>query len=373
MFFFRFGREEMEQSLRVDTYTREDAMDERQKAYKRQCFVRLAVHLLLTDLCIAAVFLWDVYLMGFVGIYTAIRAMMELRACADMTTGRGLRTVYLFFSDRVRIMECGQMADIPYSEVTSSVLFEAGLVLRFKDGSGRVLSPKALEESECADDLNGLLQKKLGRRYRNKFKDPDYQAQLRERRQQDMDFRTQRLGRQLLGSGYEADDIDRRDYCRLVMKTGKAGKVFRVLIPVVGALATAAPFAALITGEHGFYGLCYLLVLVLLLLLLPMVIGLPGPAKGRFLTSGEETQEIFIHEEGIFVVAGVHHVLVRWQDMTEVLYEPELGMAFDLGKKGVVYLPADLTSEEVFRWILEKATSQRRPSHGGEEEQRFGK
>lgn len=369
--FLRMSEEDMQTSLRVMTYTPAEAMDARQKGYRKHCFLRMVAHLLLTDACIAAVFLLGLLIFCLPGLYFGVRALMDIRTYGELAIGKGLRTVYLFSPDRLRMMECEQMAEVPYSEMASVVLFDAGLVLRFRDGSGRVISPKALEAAECGEELENFLRRKLGNRYRNKFREPTYQLRLQEERRIDLDRRVEQLGRQLTEVSYDVDNIDRRDYCRLVMKTGTFGAVIRVLIPVLGALATAAPFAALVTGNPAFYGICYLLVFVLLLLLLPSVIGLGGPAKERFLAGDEETLVVYVHEKGVYAEGRGRQVLVHWPEMSALRYHPDVGMAFDFGKQGVVFLPVDMTSEEMFDVIRQKAEQSRDAGRPGQQKTRL--
>ncbi len=361
---------EEQNSLRVVTHTPIEQMDERQKGYKNRCFFRLVSHLLLTDACIAAAFLLELTVFCIPGIFFALWALLDIRSYGELVTGRGLFTVYLFMSDRLRMMECEQMADVMYTDMTMAVLTDIGLVLRFRDGSGRVLQAKDLEESACGEELKDLLRRKLGSRFRNRLLDADFQQRKQEEALADRAWRVERLGPQMTEVSYDVDSVDRRDYCRLVTKTGGTGVLFRVLIPVMGALSTGVPILSLILESSLLNGLSYLFVCLLMLVLLPTVVGLGGPGKRRFLAPDGETVLMYVHEKGVYAEGGGKKVLVLWENLSALRYHPDLGMALDMGKQGVLFLPVDLTTEEMFHVLEQKADTamkKTRPCKGRKE------
>ena len=359
IYFQRAG--ENEPDLRVTTYTLPDELDETQKKYKKQVFLHLVIDLLLAEACLFAGLIEPDLFVALVGIIAVIRAVTEVRRYHGIVLGDGLRTDYYFFGSCIRVFECGRVADVSYDKVKFASRLTVGLVIRFEDGSGRVLSSLALSEAGNEDELLAFLRAKLGDKFHNKLADKEYTDRVAKTRADDKARRETMLGRQLSAVFYEVDGIDRRDYCRLLMKTGKTGVTVRVLTSVFGAVCTAAAIFSLLTENDLLTLVCYGSAVLLICLLLLRYVGLGGPARRRFFSAADGREvAVYLHENGVWVDGDRGSLGKTWKELDGFCYDEDIGIAFDMGKRGVAFVPVDVAQSEILSLVRDRAAEGRK-------------
>lgn len=344
-----------ESFLRVDMYTPyEEAADEQKKDLKR-LFKKLVFDLVIVEVCIAAIYLFDLAIVGLVGIFFGISAFNGIRIYSSAVMGSGLHTVFLFFENRIRIIDDFGGREFPYRFITGGVYFEKGLILRFKDGSTAGISLEALEQSEQGNDVLKLVSSLLKAKFKNTFEEKNYRQRKEDEEKTRAEKRNGTLGYRIADAVYEPDSKDFRDYCRLVMNTGKTKKLLDILFPVLLAFCAVLPVFSAITGEYILDAVTYVLLSLAGLLFFVSRIGISSPARSRFAVRKHERIKIYLHYDGISVKTKKTEELYLWRDVDACLYHPDIGMSFDLKEVGTVFVPADIVEKETAESVIKRA------------------
>lgn len=352
---FRGLRQE-EASLRVDMYTPYDELSDEQKKFLKKLFFKLLFDLLIVEICIAAIYLFNQPFVGLAGIYFGISAFNGIRIYGSAALGSGLHTVFLFFENRLRIIDNFGGREIAYRFITDGVYFEKGLALRFKDGGTAGISLEAMEQSEQGNDVLKLMSAVLKNKFKNKFETPEYRKTAEDEARMISARRNDMLGYRMAEAVYEPDGKDLRDYCRLVMNTGFAKKLLGVIIPVLSAFCVALPVFSLITGEYMLDAVMYILAVILGVILFVSKIGIGTLVKTKLLSKKHEVIKIYLHYDGISVkTPKTEEEMFLWRDVNSCLFHPDIGMSFDLGEHGAVFVPVDIVEKEMAESIIGRA------------------
>jgi len=349
-----------EDMMRLTAFTAYDDLDDRQALFTKRTFLFLSLDLLMTVLCFGAVLFFNDLLFALLGLFSGVRAVIGVVRYAGIVFGAGLRTDFLFLPDRLLIRECGASQAIPYDKVTMAKRLRLGLVLRFQDGSGRLIPPISLRYCDDEEALLSFLKEKLGDRMKNMLCDAEYVNREEERLASLREQRERSLGRQLAEVIYEVDGVDRRDYCRLVFSTGKTGKVCHALVSVFAAVATVSAGLSVVLHSLLFSVVCYAAICVIGAVLLLTKIGLGGPARKRFFNSADgKPVYIYLHENGVWAEGDRRTSFCRFEELAGVCYDSSIGMSFDFGKEGVAFVPYDTTPEEILMLVHDKVNGER--------------
>lgn len=351
---FKKMRQE-ESFLRVDMYTPYDEASDEQKKHLKKLFRKLLLDLLLVEVCIAAIYLFNMPIVGLVGVFFGISAFNGVRVYGSAVMGEGLHTAFLFFENRIRIIDDFGGREFAYRFITDGVYFEKGLFLRFKDGSKAGISLDAMEQSEDGNGVVKLMSSTLKNKFKNAFEEENYRLKKEAEERERAEKRNDALGYKMADAVYEPDSKDFRDYCRLIMNTGGRKKLLDVLFPVLLAFCVALPIFSFITGEYMLDAVMYVLLILAGLLFFLSKIGIGAPAKSRFAVKKHEVIKIYLHYDGISVKTKNNEELYLWRDVDGCLYHPDIGMSFDLKDVGTVFVPADIVERETAESVMKRA------------------
>ena len=337
-------------------YTPYEEANEEQKKDLKKLFKELLFDLLIVEVCIAAIYIFDLAIVGLVGIFFAISAFNAVRIYGSAVLGSGLHTVFLFFENRIRIVDDFSGREIPYRFITGARYFEKGLVMRFKDGGTAGITIEALEQSESGPDVIKLMDAILKTKFKNLYDGEKSRSQRDEEERIQSQKRNDALGYKIAEAFYEPDGKDFRDYCRLIMNTGKTKKTLDILLPILFAFCVALPVFSFITGEYMLDAVMYILLILAGLLLFVSKIGIGSPARSVFPVRKHETLKIRIHYDGISVkTQKKKEELYLWREVENCLFHPEIGISFTLKETGTVFIPVDIVEREVAQSIFNRA------------------
>ena len=347
---FRFFNSpfETENRIVIHAYTTPKHFTQFEREYVRRLFWRCFFYLAVTVACVAGVMVLGDLLFSFIGIFCGVQAIRNIWEYFGVVKGDGIRTVIEFYNDRICVRSFQGVYIKRYDEVRFALLGEKGLTIRYEDGGGVGIAARDLEESEYRDEVLRVLRVKLGRRYKNEQDNESVRAKQNEEAALDRSERQSLLGTQLAESSYEVTGADRRDYCKLVLSTGIAKKVFWLLVPVCGGIGTAMLIAFLIAGENIYNDLGYIFIILTAMLLLISRIGISAPALARFpRTENGERLTIHIHQHGVACSYPDGKLRCKYSDMRAVRIDEKIGMACELKTGEALFVPVDTVTEEL--------------------------